>query len=196
VLYNLPFGSGRQFLNTKGPLNALLGGWVVNGIVSARSGFPSDVHTNALPPVYTTYNVASCVSGVSKQLPHADVDGYYNPAAFTVPQSATSESGAQIPEFGNCGKRILVGPPSKNLDSSIFKNFYFTDSQRIYLQFRAEAFNTTNTPTFELPAASDPSLTCTGAPGAICNSTNPNFGKLVNGSATGRQLQFAAKLYF
>jgi hypothetical protein len=101
-----------------------------------------------------------------------------------------------VPEFGTCGKRILTGPSSKNLDSSLFKNFYFGESQRVYLQFRVEAFNTTNTPTFELPAASDPTLTCEGAPGAECNAGNPNFGKLINGSATGRQIQFAGKLYF
>jgi outer membrane receptor protein involved in Fe transport len=194
ALYNLPFGEGRQFLNSKGPLNYLLGGWVVNGIVSVRTGFPSEVHTNALPPVFTTYNMASCVAGVSKKLRNAGVDGYFNPAAFTVPDDATSVTGAQVPEFGNCGKRDIVGPASKNLDSSLFKNFYFADSQRVYLQFRAEAFNTTNTPTFSLPSASDPTLTCTGAPGATCSS--PNFGKLVNGSASGRELQFAAKLYF
>lgn len=194
--YALPFGSGKQFLNVKGPVNTVLGGWVVNGILSMRTGFPSDVHTNALPPVYASFNVASCVAGVPKKLPHAGVDGYYNPAAFTVPLDATSATGAQIPEFGTCGKNVITGPSSKNLDSSLFKNFYFSDSQRVYLQFRVEAFNTTNTPTFELPSASDPTLTCKGAPGSICNSANPSFGELVNGTATGRQVQFAAKLYF
>jgi hypothetical protein len=195
VLYNLPFGSGRQFLNHKGPIDAVIGGWIVNGIVTLRTGFPSDIATNALPPVYTTYNVASCVPGVAKKLPHAGADGYFNPAAFTVPESETSVTGLPVPEFGNCAKNVVTGPGSKNLDSSIFKNFYFGESQRVYFQFRAEAFNTTNTPTFELPAASDPTLTCEGAPGATCSTAN-NFGKLTNGTATGRQVQFAAKLYF
>jgi hypothetical protein len=194
--YQLPVGSGQHFLNTKGPLNAVLGGWVVNGILSIRTGFPSDVHTNALPPTAATFNAASCVAGVSKVLPNHSVDAYFNPAAFTVPQTTTTTTGATITEYGTCGKNIINGPTSKNLDSSLFKNFYFSDSQRIYLQFRAEAFNTTNTPTFYLPAASDPTLTCKGNPGAACNSGNPSFGELVNGSATGRQIQFAAKLYF
>jgi carboxypeptidase family protein/TonB-dependent receptor-like protein len=194
--YQLPVGSGQRFLNIRGPANAVLGGWVVNGILSIRTGFPSDVHTNALPPTFATFNVASCVPGVPKVLPHHSVNGYYNPAAFTVPLDAISVKGAQIPEYGTCGKNVITGPTSKNLDSSLFKNFYFTESQRVYLQFRAEAFNTTNTPTFYLPAASDPTLTCKGNPGAVCNSGNASFGELVNGSATGRQVQFAAKLYF
>ena len=196
ALYNLPLGRGKRFLNVTGPLDHLFGGWVVNGILSMRTGFPTDINTNVIPPTFQTYNVASCVAGVPKKLPNAGVDGYFNPAAFTVPLTATSTTGAQITEFGNCGHFPVTGPGSKNLDSSIFKNFYLSESHRMYLQFRAEAFNTTNTPTFELPASSNVTLTCEGAPGAICNSTNPNFGKLVNGSATGRQLQFAAKLYF
>jgi hypothetical protein len=197
ALYTLPLGSGQHFLNVKGPLDYVLGGWVINGILSLRSGFPSDINTNVVPPTFATYNVASCVAGVSKKLPHAGVDGYFNPAAFTVPTPASSTTGASITQFGDCGHFPVTGPGSKNLDSSLFKNFYFSDSHSIYLQFRAEAFNTTNTPTFALPGASNVTLTCEGTPGQTCNlKTNPNFGKLVSGSATGRQLQFAAKLYF
>ncbi len=197
ALYQLPVGSGQRFLNVKGPVNAALGGWVVNGILSIRTGFPSDVHTSVIPGgINATFNVPDCAAGVPKVLPNHSVDHYFNPAAFTIPQSATTITGGQETMFGNCGKNIITGPTSKNLDSSLFKNFYFSDSQRIYLQFRAEAFNTTNTPTFYLPAASNATLTCKGNPGTACNSGNPTFGALVNGSATGRQIQFAAKLYF
>jgi hypothetical protein len=196
AIYELPFGPGKLFLSGRGVTERLLGGWVVNGILTLRGGFPTDIRTNLLPPVFNTFNVASCVSGVPLKLSNAGVDGYFNPAAFTVPNVTPSVTGAPIQEFGNCGRRIGVGPGLKNLDSSIFKNFYFTDSQRTFLQFRTEFFNTSNTPGFSLPSASDPTLTCEGAPGAICNQTNPNFGKLSNGSATGRQIQFSAKLYF
>jgi hypothetical protein len=77
---------------------------------------------------------------------------------------------------------------------SLFKDFNFTE--RRYLQFRAELFNATNTPTFFLPAASDATLTCTGAAGHACNIGNPNFGKLSSGTATGRQIQFGLKFYY
>jgi hypothetical protein len=196
VSYELPFGPGRRFLSGSGIAPKLIGGWVVNGIVSLRTGFPTDIRTNVLPPVFNTFNVASCVPGVSQTLPNAGVNGFFNPAAFTVPQVTKSQSGAVIQEFGNCSRRVANGPGSKNLDSSVFKNFFFTESGQLYLQFRTEFFNTTNTPTFLLPSASDPTLTCQGAPGAICNANNPNFGKLSNGSATGRQIQFSLKLYF
>jgi hypothetical protein len=196
VLYNLPFGSGKKFLNVHGPADAMLGGWVINGIFSARMGFPAEVGTNALPTDYASYNVASCVPGVARRLSNPGVDGYYNPKAFIVPLDATTTTGGQVPTFGNCGHFPITGPSVTNLDSSLFKNFYFGESHRVYLQFRVEAFNTTNTPGFMLPNASDATLTCKGNPGATCDVANPNFGKLVDGSATGRQLQFAGKLYF
>jgi len=91
-------------------------------------------------------------------------------------------------------QRAARGPGSRNLDASIFKDFNFTESR--YLQFRAEFFNATNTPTFLLPAASSAALTCIGPAGGACNAGNPNFGKLTTGTATGRQIQFGLELYF
>jgi hypothetical protein len=89
---------------------------------------------------------------------------------------------------------VARGPGSKNADVSIFKNITFTE--RVRLQFRAEFFNFTNTPTFMLPSANSPTLTCIGAPGSACNSNNPSFGQLSNGTTVGRQIQFGLKLYF
>lgn len=54
------------------------------------------------------------------------------------------------------------------------------------IQFRAGAFNVTNTPAFFLPSVASPALTI----------GNANFGKLTASSATGRQLQFGLKLLF
>ena len=50
---------------------------------------------------------------------------------------------------GNLGDNTNYGPPLRNLDFSIFKDFAFTE--RIRLQFRAEVFNLTNTPQFNFP---------------------------------------------
>jgi hypothetical protein len=192
--YELPFGQRRAFLNHSGVLDKFVGGWIINGIGTLRTGFPTDIRTNVLPPVFNTYNVASCVPGVSKKLPNAGVNGYFNPAAFTVPVTTVGAQGQSVQTFGDCGHFPTTGPGYRNLDSSIFKDFHFSD--RSYAQFRAEFFDTTNTPSFTLPAANDVSLTCQGAPGAACNASNPNFGKLSNGSATGRQVQFSLKVYY
>jgi hypothetical protein len=194
VGYELPFGPGKPWLPGGGPAGKLVGGWQVNAIGTLRGGFPSDIRTNVLPPIFNTFNVADRVSGQSMLVNNWTVDSYFNPAAFSVPGTTPSITGAAIQEFGNAARRVARGPGSRNADFSVFKNLSFTE--RYLLQFRAEFFNLTNTPTFFLPAASSPTLTCIGSPGSACNANNPSFGKLTSGTATGRQIQFGLKFYF
>ena len=54
------------------------------------------------------------------------------------------------------------------------------------MQFRIEVFNLMNTPTFFLASGSSTSLSV----------GQPNFGKLSQGTAVGRQIQFGMKLIF
>ena len=109
VSYELPFGKGKRFVNNNRVLDALVGGYVVNGIGTLRTGFPTDIRTSLLPPVFNTYNVASCVPGVNKKLPNPGVNGYFNPAAFTVPVTVTGATGGQVQTFGNCGHFPTTG---------------------------------------------------------------------------------------
>jgi len=194
VVYELPFGPGKPLLNQGGALGKIVGGWAVNGIVTFRNGFPSDIRTNVLPPVFNTFNVANCQVGVPKTISNPGPNQYFNPAAFSVPGTEISQTGAAVQMFGNCARLVAYGPGSENADISFFKDTRFTEHR--YLEFRAEFFNLTNTPTFYLPAASSPSLTCQGPPGAACNANNSTFGALTNGTATGRQIQLGLKLYF
>jgi hypothetical protein len=195
VGYELPFGPGKPWLPFGGPAGKVVGGWQVNAIGTLRGGFPSDIRTNVLPTgIFNTFNVADRVSGQSMLVNNWTVDSYFNPAAFSVPGTTPSVTGAAIQLFGNAARRVARGPGSKNADFSVFKNLSFTE--RYLLQFRAEFFNLTNTPTFFLPAASSPTLTCIGPSGGACNANNPSFGKLTSGTATGRQIQFGLKFYF
>jgi hypothetical protein len=191
--YQLPFGPGKPWM-AHGVQSQVLGGWQVNAIASLRGGFPTDIRTNVLPPIFNTFNVPDRVTGQSMVASNWTVDNYFNPAAFTVPGTIPSDTGAAIQEFGNAARRVARGPGSKNADVSVFKDIHFTE--RHWLQFRAEFFNLTNTPTFYLPAASSPTLTCIGTPGSACNSGNATFGKLTSGTATGRQIQLGLKYYF
>jgi hypothetical protein len=185
--YELPFGPGKAWLNQKGPLSYFFGGWQINGIVTHRSGFPTDIRSSRVASnnqVYASINVPDRVNGVSMYLPDKGVDGWFNPAAFTEPAQVRNANGNPITLFGNAARRVGRGPGSFNTDFSLFKTFAI--KERFRAQFRAEAFNLTNTPTFFLPSATNAALTLGSA----------TFGKLTNSSATGRQLQFGLKLLF
>ena len=183
--YEIPFMKG----------NKLLGGWQVNGITTVRGGFPSDLRTNVLAPIFNTFNMPDVVAGKEAQVSSGrGVDNFFDPTAFTVPGTTRSAAGANIQKLGDSARRNVRGPGSINADVSAFKNTRI--AERYTLQFRAEFFNLTNTPTFFLPSASSNNMTCIGPAGAACNAGNPQFGKLSNGTATGRQIQFGLKLLF
>lgn len=194
--YELPWGPAKRWLSGNRVVGKVVGGWQVNGITTMRGGFPTDIRTNRLPPIFNTFNVPDRVKGEPIQVASGrGPDSFFNPAAFRVPGTTPSTTGAPIQLFGDSARRVARGPGSVNFDFSLFKQVSFTE--RIRLQFRAEAFNLTNTPTFSLASSNSPSMTCIGrAPGTACNDNNPEFGKLSGSSATGRQIQFGLKLLF
>lgn len=185
--YELPFGKGKPWANQNPVARALVGGWQLNGIFTRQSGYPTDIRSGlvaATNQLFATFNVPDAVQGVSMYLPNGGPDGWFNPAAFTQPGQVRNVKGTPLTLFGNLARRAGRGPSTSNLDFSVFRNF--TVKERFNLQFRAEAFNSTNTPAFFLPSAASPALT-------VGNAT---FGKLTASSATGRQLQFGLKLLF
>ena len=60
---------------------------------------------------------------------------WYNPSAFAAPSAG---------RFGTCGTNNLWGPRLINVDLGLDRNFPITE--RIQVKFRAEMFNTSNTP--------------------------------------------------
>ena len=185
--YELPFGAGKEWLSHPGIARVLLGGWQVNGIVTLESGLPTDIRSSLVPAtnqLYATFNVPNAVAGQSMYLPNPGPDGFFNPAAFSQPGQVVNAAGVPLTQFGNLARRAGRGPGTQNLDFSIFRSFTFLE--RYNLQFRAEAFNLTNTPAFFLPSANSPQLTI----------GNASFGKLNSSASTGRQIQFGVKLYF
>ncbi|MDP2998175.1 MAG: TonB-dependent receptor [Bryobacterales bacterium] len=195
--YDLPWGPGKKWLGSRSLASRLIGGWQVNGITSLRGGFPTDIRTNRLPPIFNTFNVPDRVPGQQIQVPGGErgPDRFFNAAAFRVPGTTLSKTGAVVQVFGDSARRVARGPGSVNLDFSLFKEMSLTEKHRI--QFRTEFFNLTNTPTFYLPSSNSPSMTCIGrTPGSACDDNNAQFGKMSGSSATGRQIQFGLKFIF
>ena len=80
--------------------------------------------------------------------------------------------------YGNLGRNVLHGPGRTNLDFALHRDFFIAEATR--LQFRAEAFNITNTAAFSNPGGSFGSGT---------------FG-VINSAGLGRNIQLALKLLF
>jgi hypothetical protein len=172
--YDLPFGRGKQFGgDINRAVDIALGSWQVNGILTLHTGQPYTVSASGCQGVW-----AGCfpdlVSGAS---PNAAPSGgrtpslWFNTANFTAPASLTQ---------GNLGDNTNNGPPLRNLDFSVFKDFPFTERYR--LQFRAEVFNLTNTPQFNFPDS---------------GFGDANFGKVTSTLAgTERHIQFSLKFLF
>jgi Carboxypeptidase regulatory-like domain/TonB dependent receptor len=173
VVYQLPFGRTKSmFSDTSFPgrlANGALGGWSVNGIASYTSGTPYSVTVSG--DIANTGNTAVQANLVGNPTPsHRTASEWINPAAFVAPPRFT---------FGTFGRNSLRSDSYKNLDLSVFKNFALP--REASLQFRAEAFNATNSVVFS-------------APSSVVGSTT--FGSVGSTANTPRELQLALKVLF
>jgi hypothetical protein len=167
-VYELPFGTGKPFLNSNRYANWIAGGWQVSGILSVQSGRPftalvSTDNANVLGNVDRPNIVGDANAGPKT------VQQWINVSAFQLAPFGT---------FGNAGRNNLIGPGLTNLDLSLARNFQIVE--RVSLQFRAESFNIANHPNFDLPSQTF------GVPG---------FGSITSAEAP-RQIQFGLKLRF
>ncbi len=191
--YDLPVGHGRQFLsNSRGVIDAVLGGWSTNWILTLQDGQPGTV-----PCAITTTSGFGCyallVPGQSVTAGPHNVNQWLNPAAFASPPVATTIGQSDYSPLGGAPSQYY-GPGFHRLDFSLFKNFQITE--RIRLEFRSEFFNLTNTPNFSPPGFAGNGVTA--APGAL-DYTNAAFGRITStrdGQNDQREIQFALKLYW
>jgi len=109
-----------------------------------------------------------------------NVNQFYNPAAFANPAAVATIGQTDFSPLG--GKRSQVtGPALRQLDMGIARQFKIF-SQRQF-EVRAEAFNITNTPAFNLP-------------GSLNFLDARNFASITSMRNTPRQIQLGAKIYW
>jgi hypothetical protein len=143
MVYDLPFGKGRTWLNNNRALNWIVGGWQFNLIALFQAGFPLAV----VQPNQNGSTGAAVqrpnATGVSPMPSNQTINSWINPAAFSLAAPFT---------LGNLSRTIsLEGPRQRNFDISLFKSVTFFE--RFNAQFRAEALNAFNTPDFAQPNA-------------------------------------------
>jgi hypothetical protein len=162
------------------PIRRLLSRWQISGMSVLQSGLPITVVDSTAGSVYGNLpgmSWANCTGAnpASSGPLSARINGYFNPAAFTAPPVIGDGTG-----FGNCGVGTLRGPSELNLDLGIQKNFAITEASN--LECRAEFFNLSNTPKFNLPVSD--------------YAAGPAFGVISSTSSNPRIIQFALKYNF
>jgi Carboxypeptidase regulatory-like domain len=176
-VYELPFGAGKPWAHTR-PWTILFGGWQINALWTWDSGLPLDIAINNAslnaPGNINRPNVNGPVEVFGNIGPG---QSYFNTAAFSAPRPNA---------FGSIGRNVLHGPRLFEIDSSVFRKFRVTE--RWNLEFRAEAFNATNTPHFDRPDT---------------NYSDAAFGQVTTAHGNqsvqvneNRQLQFSLRLMF
>jgi hypothetical protein len=169
-LYEIPYGRGRMYgKDLSGVMDAVLGGWQLNGILTLQSGQPFDLTDPGNPETRPD------ITGNPETF--GDPDRWFTTTVFA--RVPTNGSGVKL-RPGSAGRNILYGPGIKSLDFSLFKNFHITE--RIKTEFRAEVFNLTNTPQFSQPNG---------------DITSGDFGRIRSTRlGSNRQIQFALRVTF
>ena len=168
AIYDLPFGRGRRWLtNAWRPLNTMVSEWTVSGLSRISSGFPYTAYLadtnqlgdfthsvrpsmNSSEPLLNPLYSRSCPVGTGCQ-------PYLNPSAFVRPA---------LGKLGDAPRTLdgARGPFQRFQDLSIQKNFKLGGDGKRRLQFRMDALNLFNHPTFAVYPNSGGGADFMGAP--------------------------------
>lgn len=166
--YALPVGQ-----KLKGWEGTLAKGWSINALASWETGLPFTVLNSSNVAGDSLSNQSDRPSVVGNpSLANSGLGEFFNTAAFARQPAGT---------LGNEARNALYGPHFRHVDLSAFKDFNITESKLI--QFRAETFNISNTPSFANPNAT---------------LGNGQYGQItgLNVNYTPREFQFVLKLLF
>jgi hypothetical protein len=169
--YELPFGRGRKWGTASGVMDAIFGGWRLSGIFQARTGFPITV-TDGSAPSQQGVRGNERPNCVGDPVPgDQNINHWLDINAFSRAPRGT---------WGNCGIGVARAPGYHNIDAVLAKRFNVGGER--YVEFRAETFNLTNTPSF-------------GPPARDINAPN-TFGTITSTVSTARTVELVLKFFF
>ncbi len=167
-LYQLPFGTGRQFLNQNRAMDYLVGGWSANATFVAQTGNyftvnPTGINTAAggsaraikVRDPFATGGTPASGSDATCPSSLRNKNNWYNPCSFANPLDGGTLTG-YVTDMGTAlrylgGRRNIVpGPGYERVNMSIFKEFKTYKEQN--LEFRSDIFNLFNTPSLGIPS--------------------------------------------
>lgn len=213
--YDLPLGSGKPFLNKKGVMGGIFGGWKMSGNFNAQKGLPLPVScpSSTLQQISTPGTSFQESGGRCNMIgdPHfrghrskaEQIADWINPAAFEPAFGNDPNFWANYDPtdprawtFGNMKPRTdaIRGPGFWNLDSSLMKAFHLREDR--YVELRWEVFNALNhqnlglpNTTFCLPPNSDGSTD-------LVHQAGCTFGKITGVQTDPRNMTFALKFFW
>jgi len=193
ILYELPFGHGRQF-PLRGIADQVVGGWRLSSVFQWHTGIPftpviqSSVAQGIDPGLAPSINAGSYlypnVVG-DPSVSNPTIGEWFNPAAFANPAPGT---------FGNAGRNILTGPGFTNVDISFGKTFLL-HWEGIKLDVRGDAYNAFNHVNYQNPD-NQVGYNCSASG---CTLADPTAGRITapaGWNATMRVIQLGARLTF
>ncbi len=211
-MYELPFGNGRKYMHQGGALDYLVGGWSASATWTAQTGIPFTISNGGGKFVQANgfgminaIRVGDPFKGGGTPLPaNIDMQGntcparvktkanWYNPCAFVdplpggnIPVGTFLTDMASAIQYSGSKSNQIHGPGWERANMSAFKNFKVWHEQ--YVQFRADAFNLFNTPSWGNPGTTDLSTNA----GQITNSQ-----QFQNYTPDARFFQLATKYVF
>ena len=194
-VYDLPFGQNRRFLNTGGPLNVLVGGWLISPMFRYSHGTPfsfssSSCPTSTLVPEFRESCVPGIAPGQSAYLhgldgfnPAKDNGRYLNPMAFEHDFSSFGYTGY--------GKAVsgIYGPDFKEADFALTKATAI--ARGITFKLTANFFNIFNNHYFVSQGNGPSSAFVTDV-----NAPGNTFGTWDGTVSDPRRIQLAARVEF
>jgi hypothetical protein len=175
--WHLPFGKGQHFGATAPAAEqAVLGGWVFNGVTTIMSGLPTGIGWSDTTSLNNSGDWGQRPDLVGNPLSSIPAGLWYNPAAFADPAACTV-TGFTC-GYGN-NDRVVIGPHFFTASWSLWKEFRIKEN--IGLQLRFESFNLFNS-------------TNKGNPDGTANDSTA--GLITSTIVPMRQLQFGGRLTF
>jgi len=192
--YDLPFGRGRTFgRNVNKAVNAVLGDWRYDAIVTAHGGLPISMIQFGNDPTGAYFQPRPDCLEPSRATPFKNFAGggyvWFDPLTMAIPGPG---------KFGSCPISSERGPGLKQIDMSLSKRFPISESK--FVEFRFDAINAFNTPIFALSGYATDVFPGGGIDKSkygvdpVYTASIPTG--VVNTSQGARNLQFALKLHF
>ena len=199
AIYELPFGKGKKFgAGASSLTNKFIGGWEATTFYTNASGEPNDLPGNVIqlkdPQVKNVDWKANQVRGWSPCVARLFNDGTTVVQPYSIANGCSANpsdaSWLQLPNYAPRSAPFRSGQIRKHhaatMDASIVKNTQITE--RLRIQFRAEAFNIMNKNYF-------------GRDNFNTDPNNPNFGTVFpalvsNQNSNPRQIQLGLKAYW